>query len=412
MKIHKGYKVEISPTEDQKKLFEKAFGTSRFIYNNLLDTCISYYTEHGKSYPRKELKRHLTTIKQEYRDWMYDVPKSVHQNSFDNLMTSYKNFYDGLKKKKKDVAQFPVFKSKHRSNKSFTMDNDRFKIKEHHIWLSVFGNIKMKEINYIPKKNVKYLSATISYKGGKYFCSVNVQKYKSNVKDHTDEVIGIDLGVKTLLTCSNGLVFENPKHYKKKLKKLKRIQRKFSRATKQKKDGYTVYSKRKEKLKLKLQKQHYMISSLRKDNLHKITTSLVKTKPKTIVIEDLNVKGMMKNHNLAQHIADASFGEFRRQLEYKTKLFNIELVLVNRFFPSSKLCNSCGCIKEDLKLSDRIYRCDCGFVMDRDLNASLNLRDYVLNDRLSYPTVGHTESHARGLETNSLQEARIKINSF
>lgn len=367
MLINKTYKVEIKPNKKQEELFFKACGIKRFVYNYILNKNIEFYKTNNKSI--KMDSKLITDLKQEYKDWMYDVPKSVHYNAFLDLRDSFKRFFKSLKTNKK--SGFPKFKSK-KDKQSFRMDNDRFKIINHYIKFQVFGKVKLKENNYIPTKNVKYNNATISYKGNKWFISVSIIEDIPEVENISNEILGIDLGVKTLTTCSNGLTFENIKTTKKYKKKLKRANRIFSR----RKNIENKYSKRKIKALQKLRKIHFRIGNIRKDYINKLTITLVKTKPKAIVVENLNNKGLMKNHKLAGAIGDASFYEIVRQLEYKTLWNNIDFYKIDRFFPSSKRCNKCGNIKEDLKLSDRIYICkECGFEIDRDLNASYNIRD-------------------------------------
>lgn len=375
--IHKAYKVEIRPTPDQIQLFWKAFGTRRFVYNHMLDTRIKYYEEHKKSYPKNELKRYLTVVKQEHKEWMYDVPKSVHQNAFADLDDAFSRFFESRKKDKS--VGYPKFKSKNKSSNSFTMDNDRFKITPHGIQFQVIGLIKFKENNYIPrKKNDKYSYATVSYHGGKYFVSVSMSREIEDVT-LTDEVIGVDVGVHVLSAFSNGMVFENPKAYKKNLRKLKRLNRSMSRKQKTKDDdGHTKWSKNRQKAKAKLAKHHYHVAEIRRDTIHKMTSALVKTKPSVIVIEDLKVKNMLKNRKLSQALSDSSFGEIKRQIAYKSEWAGILVIYASQWFPSSKLCNSCGVIKEELTLNDRTYKCECGYVEDRDINAAYNLRDYYL----------------------------------
>jgi putative transposase len=364
----RAYKTEIRPTVKQLKYFRNACGISRFIYNWGLDQRIKYYkeTQKGLTYAAQNLE--LTKLKNE-KEWLYNVGKFVHQRSLMNLNTAFKNFFEGLKTKRK--FGFPKFKSKHHSKNSFQIDNDRFYITKDKIKIGTVGVIKLKESGYIPTKPIKYYCATIFEEGNRWFISVTVEENDIVIDSNVSkEVIGVDLGIKSLAMCSDGTVFENPKVYKKNLKKLKKSQRRLSR----KKIG----SNNREKQRKKLKRIHYKISCIRKDVINKLTTFLARTKPRIIVIEDLNVKGMLKNHKLAQALSDISFGEIKRQLEYKALWYGSEVFVVDRFFPSSKLCSCCGTIKDDLKLSDRIYSCECGLEIDRDLNASINLKNYYL----------------------------------
>ncbi len=216
----------------------------------------------------------------------------------------------------------------------------------------------------------------ITKEANKWYVSVRVEQEISEPINQIESVLGVDVGIKTLVTCSNGQVFENPKYLKKSKKKLVLAQKNLSR--KQFNNKTKRSSNNRNKAKLKLQKIYQRISNQRKDNIHKMTSKLVKTKPRYIVIEDLNISGMMKNHKLAESISDASFYEIKRQLIYKTAWYGGSIIEVDRFFPSSKMCSVCGNLKENLTLEDRIYICECGNVIDRDLNASINLERYGL----------------------------------
>ena len=242
------------------------------------------------------------------------------------------------------------------------------------------GWIKLKENNHLPFDK-KILSATVSKRVGRWFVSISVEEEIAPVPNAKGEVIGIDLGIKTLAVASNGMVFENPKALKTYRRKLARLQRKQCR---QKKG-----SSNRKKTNQKIARLHYKISNIRKNSIHKMTSAVVKTKPRLIVIEDLNVRGMTKNHCLAGAVSDASFGEIRRQLDYKCKWNAVELQVADRWFPSSKMCSRCGHIRHDLTLKDRIFVCpECGLVIDRDENASMNLK--------RYPTLSSRGSDACG----------------
>jgi len=362
---YRAYKVELHPNNKQITFFKKCVGTSRWVYNWALTLRKAFYETNQKSLSHFDTAKLLTQEKKN-TTWLKEVPKSVHRGAMVNLDAAYQRFF-------KEKKGFPKFKSKHTSRKSFLLESEQFKVDTNKIFVARLGWVRLKEANYIPVDGVKFISATVSFRADRWFVSVTVsdgEELPSLVSE--GDIIGIDLGIKTLAVCSNGMSFENPRAYKSNLMKLKRLQRKVSRRAKG--------SKNREKAKKKLANQYYKTSCLRQDALHKMTTSLVRTKPKAVVIEDLNVEGMLKNHKLAQALSDVSFGEIRRQLEYKCKLNGIELYVIDRFFPSSKTCNKCGCIKDDLKLSDRTYKCnDCGYEEDRDVNASYNIRDYYLH---------------------------------
>lgn len=362
--MYRAYKVELNPNNKQITFFNKCFGTARWCYNWALDKRINHYKETQTTLCHNDVAKLLTQEKKTTK-WLRDVPRSVHRNSMVNLDSAYQRFF-------KEHKGFPNFKSKHKSKKSFGLEQEQFKIYSDRIYIARLGDVRLKQNDYIPISDVKFISATVSERAGRYFVSVIVDVgYEQPYPIAEGDVVGIDLGIKTLATCSNGMVFENARALKTNLKSLKRMQRELHR----RKKG----SNNRNMTKKKISRKHYKISCIRQDRLHKMTTALVKTKPRVIVIEDLNVDGMMKNHKLAQAISDISFGEIRRQLDYKCKWRGIELFVIDRFFPSSKTCNACGYIKQDLKLSDRIYKCECGYEEDRDLNASYNIRDYYLN---------------------------------
>jgi putative transposase len=375
MKIQRAYKVEIKPNNKQKTLLNKSFGVARFAFNWALDRKIKAYKKDKTNLSAYDLIKELTALKKTEFPWMYEVSKSALQISILDLQEAYKNFFRRLKNKEKNVG-FPKFKSKRNNKDSFRYIDGSSKgwyITNSQINIPKVGHVRLKEKGYIPVNdpNVKYNSVTVSKENNKYYVSVQCEVEIQEPNKEIEEVIGVDLGIKTLATVSNGQTFENPKVLKKHQKKLKRLQRRVSK----KKQG----SKNRRKAINKLSKLHGKIKNIRKDNLHKMTTVLVKTKRRVIVIEDLNVEGMVKNHHLANAVSDASFYEAKRQLEYKTSWYGGVVFKVDRWFPSSKLCSSCGVIKEDLKLSQRTYNCECGLSLDRDLNAAINLRNYYLN---------------------------------
>ena len=238
------------------------------------------------------------------------------------------------------------------------------------------GYVRLKEKDYIPVKDIHINSVTVSKTAGRWFASVQCDVEISE-PSKPETVLGVDVGIKTLATCSNGEIFENPKHLRKAKKKFAHAQKNLAR--KKFDTGTKKSSKNRDKAKLKVQKIHFDIVNKRKDAIHKMTSELVRTKPRYFALEDLNVSGMMKNHCLAGAIADASFSEIKRQTDYKTSWYGGEILDVGRFFPSSKMCCECGCLNENLTLEDRIYICDCGNVIDRDLNASICQEKYGLS---------------------------------
>lgn len=386
MKIYKAFKTELNPNNVQKTKFAQYAGCSRFVFNWAIDVIQKSYTKQKEdekihfadSIPTKEeLKQYRKQHKDNYIQpsaitlhklliqkkntelpWMKEISKWCPQNALYDVEDAFKKFF--TKK-----GGFPKFK-KRGINDSFTLDTPII-VTNSKIKLPKIGAIRLKEHGYIPEGKLK--SATISKQAGRWFVSVGCEVEIEQPKYNT-ETLGIDLGIKSLMTCSDGTVVKNSEKLKKYDESLKRLQNKLSKQTKG--------SKSREKTKIKIQKLHFKISNSRKDILHKATSLLIKTKSEGILaIEDLNVRGMMKNHKLAKAIGNVGMSEFRRQLEYKSLWYGKTVDVVDRFYPSSKLCSCCGNIKHDLKLSDRIYRCaDCGLVIDRDLNASINIKNY------------------------------------
>jgi putative transposase len=297
---------------------------------------------------------------------MKELPaKIIHQATFD-ACEAYVKFF-------KKLSKYPKYKSKKETYQSFWNPPDAIKFSKRKVMLQKIGWVELLERDRIPQ-NAKYYNPIISFDGINFWISIGIEVCDNQENNMPiSEPIGIDLGIKTLATCSNGIINNKP-NTKRLEKKLKRLQRKASRL-------YIKYrGKDKSKNLLKLEKDILSLYqkkvNILNDNIHKFTTSLIKLNPEYIAIEDLNVSGMMKNRHLSRSIADCKFYEIRRQLEYKCKWNNIELILVDRWFPSSKMCNICGQIKSDLKLSDRVYKCDCGNSEDRDVNASKNIRDF------------------------------------
>lgn len=363
MKIQKAYKTELNPNNVQKTLLRKHAGSARFTWNWALDRIKNKISKPNAMSLHKE----LNALKSTNFPWMYEVSKCAPQESLRNLEIAFKNFFKANKSGKK--AGFPKFKSKHNNKQSFKLTGT-IKIETKRIQLPRLGWIRLKEYNYLPTNNKTHiLSAICSEHAGKWFVSISVEE-EIIPTENKNGILGIDLGIKTLATCSDGTIFNNPKALRNKQKQLRKLQKRFSR---QKKG-----SKRRKKTKQRIVKLHFKISNIRKDAIHKVTTLVAKTKqPEIVVLEDLNVRGMMQNHKLAKSIADASFYEFRRQIEYKQKWEGKRIVLVDRFYPSSKTCSNCGNIKKELKLSERNYVCnECGIIIDRDLNAAINLEKY------------------------------------
>jgi putative transposase len=324
-----------------------------------------------------ELHRQLNELKQTELGWMYEVSKCSPQEALRNCDTAFQNFFRKCKQKVKGKKGFPRFKSKKNGLGSFRLTGT-IKVFEKYVQLPRIGKLKLKEYNYLPVKT-KILSASVSEKAGRWFVSIQVEEEIIPPISKPDVKVGVDLGIKQLAVTSDGEIFDNPKALRTNLNKLQRLGRKVSRKDKG--------SKNRKKAAKRLAKHHFRIACIRKDAIHKITTHLTKNKS-SIVLEDLCVSGMMKNRKLSRAIADLGLFEFRRQIEYKGKWNACEVQFADRFYPSSKRCSSCGKIKDDLQLSDRVYECECGNEIDRDLNAAINL--------LNYCTVSSTGNYAFG----------------
>lgn len=378
----KTLKIKLKPNNKQKtKMFQFA-GTKRFAYNWALSKEQENYKNGGKFIQDNILRKEFTQLKkQEEYKWLYSISNNVTKQAIKDACLSYKRFFKGQ-------AKFPKFKSKKFDRPSFYVDNIKIKftsthVKLEHIAISKKKNkaklnwIRLYEKNKIPT-DCKYINPHVVFDGIDWFICVGIE-YVDNTEIPNNEGIGIDLGIKDLAICSDKNTYKNinKTHKIKKLKKIKRrLQRKISKKYLNNKKGDSYYKTSNIiKSEKKLLKLNHRLTNIRDNYLHQTTSEIIKRKPSFIVIEDLNVIGMMKNKHLSKAIQQQKFYEFRRQLEYKCKWNNIELRIVDRFYPSSKICHCCGSIKKDLKLKDRVYKCDCGYIEDRDYNASLNLRD-------------------------------------
>ena len=376
-------KVQLRPNNKQlTKLFQYA-GCSRFAYNWTISREQENYKQGNKFLQDGELRKEFTKMKKldEYK-WLNDISNNVTKQAIKDACNSYKRFFKGQSK-------HPKFKSRKHSKQSFYQDNVKIQFTDTHVKVEGFATnrktnkqklnwIKLCEKGKIPT-NCKYMNPRFTYDGLHWYISVSI-KVDDNTDIPTNEGIGIDLGLKALAVCSNGNTYKNINKTNK-VKKIetrrRRLQRSVSRKYNMNKEGVR-YKKtsnivKREKELLKLSRR---LTNIRHNHLHQITSEIVKRKPSFICIEDLNVSGVMKNKHLSKAIQQQGFYEFRRQIQYKSEWNNIPIILADRFFPSSKLCSCCGEIEKDLKLSDRIYRCDCGNIIDRDYQASLNLKMY------------------------------------
>ncbi len=366
--VVRGYKTELDLNNEQRTACMKHAGASRFAYNWGLARSKEAYRTTGKRPTAMQLHRELNVLKQTDYPWMYETSKCAPQEALRDLETAYKNFFRRVELKKqgkwKGKLGFPKPKKRSKAIGSFRLTGS-IHIYPDAIKLPRLGRVRLHEREFIPT-DAKVMSATISEQAGRWFVSIQVEEEHKQPVPTAATAIGVDLGIKTLATLSDGTTFENPRALKHALKKLKRLERQKSR----RKKG----SANRKKTCRKLAQQHARVATIRKDATHKLTTYLCKNHA-LVAIEDLHVAGMLKNHCLAQAVSDSNFGEIRRQLEYKSASHGTHLVLVDRFYPSSKTCSGCGYIKPELSLSERTFVCeDCGMVLDRDLNAALNVR--------------------------------------
>ena len=380
--MKRAYKIEIDPTAEQKSKIHQTIGVSRFIYNFYIAHNKEIYDREGKFVSGMDFSKWLNN---EYipnnkdMKWIKEVSSKATKQA---IMNGDKSFRDFFKKAK----GFPKFKKKKNQDvKAYFPKNNKtdWTIERHRVKIPTLGWIRLKEFGYIPVNSI-VKSGTVSQKADRYYVSILVEENDKKVYKSTNEGVGIDLGVKEFVVCSDGIKFKNinkTSTVKKIEKKLKREQRKLSRKyeslkirNKNIKEGRATRQNIQKQV-VKVQKLHQRLTNIRTDYINKIVSSIIKQKPSYITIEDLNVKGMMKNKHLSKAIASQKFFEFKTKLTFKCKENHIELRIVDRFYPSSKTCSKCGKIKKDLKLSDRIYKCDCGFTIDRDLNASINLKN-------------------------------------
>ena len=372
----KTYKIEIKLTEEKKLKVNKTIGTCRFIYNLYLQKNKEEYEKNKKFISGFDFSKGLNNdfIKQNPSySWIKDVSSKSVKQSIMNGDKAFKSFFKGLSKfpkfkKKKDIVGIYFPKN---NNTDFTLERHRIKV-------PTIGFVRFKEFGYIPL-NSKIKSGTITKDTDKYFISILVEEEsKKTIKTNNNEGLGVDLGLKDFATISNKQVFKNINKsikIKKLEKSLKRQQKSLSRKFENKKRKRGETANNIQKNILRVQRLHRRLRNTRIEYVKHCINSLVRLSPKFITIEDLNIRGMLKNHHLSKAISKQNFYYFRLFLTQQCNKNNIELRIVDRWFPSSKTCNCCGQIKTDLKLKDRVYKCDCGYIEDRDLNASYNLKD-------------------------------------
>ena len=378
----KSIKVRLHPNNKQlTKLFQYA-GCARFAYNWAISRERENYNRGNKFLSDKELRKEFTRLKNQQHSWLKSVSNNVTKQAIKDACNTYKRFFKGQ-------CRYPKFKSKKRSTPSFYQDTCKIQFTDTHVKVEGFSMsrkrnkqqlnwIRLCETGRIPT-DCKYMNPRFTYDGNHWYVSVSIEVPDTQTTT-TNDGIGIDLGLKDLAICSDGNTYPNinkTQRVKKLEKRKRRLQRSISRRYESNKRGER-YCKTRNIVKgehelLKVTKR---LTNIRHNHLHQTTSEIIKRKPSFICIEDLNVSGMMKNKHLSKSVQQQGLYEFRRQIEYKSDWHHIPVIIADRYFPSSKLCICCGTIKKDLKLTDRIYRCDCGNTIDRDFQASLNLKTY------------------------------------
>lgn len=400
------HKIELTPNNKQKTYFRKAFGCARLAYNWGLAEWQRRYKE-GEKVDAYGLKKAFNAIKKDEYPFVLEVTKYATQQPFINLGKAFKKFFEDLKK---GVVSYPQFKKRKDSEGSFYIGGDQIAFSDINLNSKDFKNIPHNEKQkrqYLKVPNLGWVKMTerlrfigkvngvvISQQENKYFASFSVQITEEEYKrthpkacsDKANRKAGIDLGIKSALILSEGVAVDNPKPLKNNLRKIKRISRQLNKRTHARTKQERLEGKKKSnnyrKLSVKLFNAQRKVSNIRRNFIQKVTTILT-THYSYIALENLNVKGMTRNHRLAQSVSDVAFGELCRQIEYKSRLNGVKILKADRFYPSSKTCSVCGNIKQDLKLSDRTYHCEkCGAVIDRDYNASLNLLSLIIKKQI------------------------------
>ena len=374
----KSVKIRLLPTKEQEELMFKSIGCSRFAYNCALNRCIELYKQ-GVKYNMSNIRKEFTQLKkQEEYKWLNEVSNTTMVESMRNLDKAFKSFF-------RKKSGYPKFKTKRKSKQSFYVRYDRLYFINNFANIEKIGKVKYKTNYDIPQgKNIcKFSNPYCSFDGKYWYLSFGFEVEENQTTLNKDLSIGIDLGIKHLAVVN---VLDKPikninktKRVKRLKKRLKRLQRQVSRKYEANKQGNKcVKTNNIIKLEKRIKLLHRKLSNIRNNHIHQATNKIIKLKPYRVVMEDLNIKGMIKNKHLSKAIQEQCFYEFIRQMKYKCEFNGIQFIQADRYFPSSKMCSCCGSIKKDLKLKDRVYKCDCGLEIDRDLNASINLSNYGL----------------------------------
>ncbi len=374
MKISRAYKTEIDPNNIQRTALLRHAGTARWAYNWGL--CQKQAArEGGQKVPTAiDLHRQLNALKKVDFPWLYSVSKCAPQEALRSLDQAFRNFFrrcrNGAKKK-----GYPKFKSRKRGIGSFSLTGS-IRVADAALQLPRLGKLRLKECDYLPTQDAKILRATLTERAGRWFVSLQVEEEHPDLKPKDGEVLGIDVGVMQLMVLSDGTVFANPKALHAVQRQLGRAQRTVARRCKG--------SANRRKAVRRVARLHYRTACVRNDAIHKATSVVIAKQPVAVGLESLNTAGMMKNRRLARTIADASLAEIHRQLEYKAKWAGIKIVNADHWFPSSKTCSACGVVKDVLSLNERVYVCaECGSILDRDLNAAINLRNMAASSAVT-----------------------------
>lgn len=374
----KSVKIRLLPSKEQEILMFKSIGCSRFTYNWALNRCNELYQQ-GVKYNMSNIRKEFTQLKkQDGFKWLNEVSNTTMVESMRNLDSAFKRFF-------KTKEGYPKFKTKRKSRLSFYVRYDNLYFLDDICNIEKIGKVKFKTNYDIPKgRNIcRFSNPYCSFDGKYWYLSFGFEVEENQTTLNNDLSIGIDLGIKDLAVVN---VLDKPikninksKKVRKLKKRLKKLQKQVSRKYEANKQGNKfVKTNNIIKLEKRIKLLHRKLSNIRNNHIHQATNKIIKLKPYRVVMEDLNVKGMMKNKYLSKAIQEQGFYEFIRQMKYKCEFNGIQFVQADRYFPSSKLCSCCGSIKKDLKLKDRVYKCSCGLEIDRDKNASINLGNYGL----------------------------------
>lgn len=386
----KAYRTELDPNNAQRTAFLRHAGAARWAYNWGLRTKIERYEQTGKSPSAIDLHRELNVLKKTEVPWMYEVSKWAPQEALRNLDKAFDGFF---RRCKAGAAKkgYPRFKSRKKGIGTFTL-TDTMKVTNCTIKLPRIGTVRLKEHGYFPTGTM-IVAATVSERAGRWFVTIRTKEVPQ--RPLGTEVLGVDVGSKALAVLNDGTFFVNPKALKASEARLKRLQQSVSRKQKG--------SANRHKAVQRLARQHYRVACVRNDAIHKCSDAITK-RAHTVVIEELNVKGMLKNHCLAKAISDAGMAELHRQITYKMAWAGGTVIQADRWYPSSKTCSACGLVKADLTLKDRTFRCECGFEIDRDHNAAINLRNLAASSAVT----ACGEDRADGRLTTRVKRASVK----